>query len=101
MTDKELLELAAKAAGIGGGWKLARGAGHVSRYVDEKGAAWCPLHNDGDRYRLARACNLRIDFYQGMVYGANLQTLGCWSPGNMKDEARAIVRAAAACAPSS
>jgi hypothetical protein len=42
MTDRELLELAAKAAGI-------------------EGYCWNPLYNDGDALRLAVKLNIRVE----------------------------------------
>lgn len=61
MTDKELLELAAKAAGID---------------LDNQGMVrfslntyWNPLTDDGDRYRLAKALKLKIDFTTGEITG--------------------------------
>lgn len=64
MTDRELLELAAKAAGIGFNDKrtsypspaLYRGA---SGPVEEQGW-WNPLANDGDALRLAVQLGLQI-----------------------------------------
>ena len=55
MEDKELLELAAKAAGITGSW-------HRSGYVAYSGwsdSIFDPLNDDGDAFRLA--VELRID----------------------------------------
>lgn len=51
--DRELLELAAKAAGMGGGWEWPRGAKKPSFYRDSNGRAWSPLDDDGDALRLA------------------------------------------------
>jgi hypothetical protein len=81
MDDRKLLEAAAKAAGLA---------------IDLDGHKWNPLADDGDRYRLARSCGLQIDFFQGIVCGRDYVVLGAWSPGNKENEARAIVRAAAA-----
>lgn len=61
MTDKELLELAAKAAGINrkyyecyGEWGLIDG--------EPDGGIWNPLTNDGDALRLAVKVGLRDYF---------------------------------------
>ena len=63
-TDRELLELAAKAAGIRLEWigdtsfdctKLKAGKPTC------KGALWMPLHDDGDALRLAVAVSIRIE----------------------------------------
>jgi hypothetical protein len=60
MTDRELLELAAKAAGRSIKWD-----GHVAVLLDfEPGvddcSAWNPLKNDGDALRLAVKLNLLL-----------------------------------------
>ena len=58
MTDKELLELAAKAAGIG----LCKNfviAGKVAKIKDTEDL-WAPLTDDGDALRLAVKLNLDI-----------------------------------------
>lgn len=61
--DRELLELAAKAAGIDyrpqSGYRVT-GVGETGMPLMEK---WNPLTDDGDALRLAVKCN--IDFYQG------------------------------------
>ena len=48
MTDRELLELAAKAAGIDGWW----GQPYLS-FIKRSGGPWNPLTDDGDALRLA------------------------------------------------
>jgi len=50
-TDREQLELAAKAAGLP--W---------AQWVEDGDASWNPLTDDGDRYRLAKAMNMTIEF---------------------------------------
>lgn len=76
MTDRELLDLAKKAAGID--W--------LSRW-------WNPLTDDGDALRLAVNLRLRIDYV-----GDQACVEGVMCPGRTAEEAcrRAIVRAAAA-----
>lgn len=74
MNDKELLELAAKAAG----WNLEDFSSVFPSgfdttaffYKDEKGMThpWNPLTDDGDALRLAVKLNLIIEFYQTYVY---------------------------------
>lgn len=61
MTDKELLELAAKAAGIVGiyrenGYRQTCG---ISSSMDAQ--LWNPLTDDGDALRLAVKLKLRVD----------------------------------------
>ena len=65
MTDRELLELAAKAAGISGSW--FEDCNHMIREfvfdrmfgIKTKAGLWNPLTDDGDALRLA--VELRID----------------------------------------
>ncbi len=95
MTDRELLELAAKAAGV----ELAPG---TKRLVNVPGIAiWNPLEDDGDALRLA--VKLRIDLvhtniHSPQVHGmADLKVQVCEESGIDPYAAtrRAIVRAAA------
>ena len=63
MTDRELLELAAKAAGIPSGWLDAaydcwEGDPILIR------SAWNPLTNDGDALRLAVKLRLAIEWWK-------------------------------------
>lgn len=114
-TDKELLELAAKAAGMEG-WRYSGPSG-LHKMLDPSrpkatgsvGAPWNPLADDGDALRLARDVGLRVDFNyqtgQDKRRGIAVWTPGDHEPyppfwtiyGNRPDaEARcAIVRAAA------
>lgn len=60
MTDKELLELAAKAAGVDYGWQYI--------FDDYEGSTsekwnWNPLTDDGDALRLAVKLELFVDAY--------------------------------------
>ena len=53
MTDQELLELAAKAAGYAG-WKHCEPIpGEPALYIQDAGGVWMPLFDDGDAQRLA------------------------------------------------
>lgn len=93
MTDRELLELAAKAAGIKG----------ETMFVEELGAwlvlpdfkEWSPITDDGDALRLAVSLQIDIDFPEDGVVFAD----GNWSEFVGQDRCaatrRAIVRAAA------
>lgn len=66
MTDRELLEAAAKAAGIVGKWGevLYVGPDEVDCsdifFTDDGAAVWDPLASDGDALRLAVALKLNI-----------------------------------------
>lgn len=102
--DRELLELAAKAAGIGGGWDWPRGAKQPTFWRDSGGKAWNPLADDADALRLA--VKLRIGIgdrlstvtsfcHQSMSKGAiYCEEIGVSDP--YAATRRAITRAAAA-----
>jgi hypothetical protein len=69
-TDRELLELAAKAAGINASWPSEEDADYdASRegmFLNGKRSAcnskyWNPITDDGDAFRLAVACDLVVD----------------------------------------
>lgn len=61
MTDREMLELAAKAAGIRGEWS-ERGQCIVISELGISWEHWRPLEDDGDALRLAVKLNLHIQF---------------------------------------
>lgn len=97
MTDKELITLAAKAAGIE--WNKAYKA-----HLNENGAHWLPLTDDGDALRLAAKLGLHVS--QQLSYVAVMQPHGGagshrlqWTEQYNEDPyaatRRAIVRAAA------
>jgi len=73
MDDRELLELAAKAAAIGGGWgdKIEYHNGAVDLrdvwILEGDGfVPWNPLTDDGDALRLAVTLSLRVECYTGI-----------------------------------
>lgn len=90
MTDRELLELAAKAAGIEPASYMGRDVGW---YVPGRGVgSWSPLTDDGDALRLA--VKLKIQITPEYVFQ------GPWEGGGFLRDPyaatrRAIVRAAA------
>ena len=92
--DRELLELAARAARI---VTYRSDTGLILR----DGAAWNPLTDDGDRYRLARSVkgNLYFNGSRGAFEipsdGDGPPILEYFTIGNAEEEGRAIVRAAA------
>jgi hypothetical protein len=97
MTDKELLELAAKAAGIELKWMTQLGNG-VKRDEDFI-SNWHPLTDDGDALRLAVKLDLEILFTYNTVR-ALPHTRGILHIENKSDDPyaatrQAIVRAAA------
>ena len=57
MTDREMLEFAAKAAGIGLKWHHSHNDAYARRN-GEYWAVWNPLANDGDALRLAVRCDI-------------------------------------------
>ena len=68
MTDRELLEAAAKAAGMETRWDQQRGSTHgvIRARVPSSGDAfpvWSPLTDDGDALRLAVALGLSVEPY--------------------------------------
>ena len=108
MTDRELLELAAKAAGIKNpevqdmrGWGEVRYGFSEAVYDDASEAYWNPLTDDGDALRLAVKLNLNLFSLRGTAYA--METEGdsideqkvdhCGDP--YAATRRAIVRAAA------
>jgi len=74
MNDKQMLQLAAKAAA-------------------HKIVIWNPLQRHGDRYRLASAAKLTIDFNIGVARSEDSNEF--FTVGDESSEAYAIVRAAA------
>ena len=65
MSDRELLELAARAA------DLQLIPFEEAPLLDTEGQPfWNPLADDGDAFRLAAALNFTLDFERGVVWGA-------------------------------
>lgn len=107
MTDRELLELAAKAAGITL-HVVGNGYGGVTFYTYPDMLFWNPLTDDGDALRLAVSlridvahddiCNKRFVYVRSFVSGRDPVGLSeIFDHERMRSEAtrRAIVRAAA------
>jgi hypothetical protein len=91
MTDKELLELAAKAAGL-----------EVVTPTMLTYGQWNPLTDDGDAFRLAVKLEIAINPYAGKTVFAHNESgrLGhekwdCWDDDPYAATRRAITRAAA------
>lgn len=99
MSDLELLEDAARAAGIEGtGYVDRLGVQYVagteeSPYTDY----FNPLTNYADTFMLAAACEIVIDFAEGLViFRANyMMNYKGFTPHNLPECARAVVAAAA------
>lgn len=60
MTDRELLEMAAKAAGYEVEWVRNSGC-HYRCEAEESREQWCPLDDDGDALRLAYALGMQLN----------------------------------------
>lgn len=109
MTDRELLELAAKAAGVeletpmlGRGKEAVFVSGKLIGFRLEAGGVWNPLTDDGDALRLAVKLRLDVLFSTDVVgvmanTGAEIEPYGLipYSGDDAKDTRRAIVSAAA------
>jgi hypothetical protein len=96
MTDRKLLELAAKAAGIGFNDKRSP-TGNIALYCGPSGGWWNPFDDDGDALRLAVKLKLEIRFYTNddVVVGDGEDAYECMSGEPYSATRRAIVKAAA------
>jgi len=99
MTDRELLEAAAKAAGIAATAYYGPSDEFWGLVIDATGVEWNPLADDGDALRLAVKLELIVDAH-GLFVRIS-EPFGHWlaveSKGNpLAATRRAIVRAAAA-----
>ena len=91
MTDKKLLELAAKGAGIVG----IDGVYPIARDSSGECYFWNPLSDDGDALRLAVKLGIEITLADTDYVGANDQFEYCKNEDHYAAIRRAIVRAAA------
>ena len=96
MSDRELLELAAKAGGYD---RLDQGNGTIVIQDDEGySSAWNPLRNDGDALRLAVKLRLHVSVFADAI-GIGVPSRGYeeskWADDPYAATRRAIVRAAA------
>lgn len=100
MNDRELLEKAAKAAGIVGRWMNVWGeVGIAPDHPD--GGMWNPLESDGDALRLAVKLGMDLSLWGTDVFAKKgSKALAQQGSGSDRYAAtrRAIVRAAAAIA---
>lgn len=68
MNDRELLERAAKAAGVKGYWDDSYGGVVVRRNASGIAEAfWSPLENDGDALRLAVKLGFAVEVFDSLV----------------------------------
>jgi hypothetical protein len=104
MTDRELLEAAAKAAGMTVEWDgdglviASKFRGHLTNYD-----AWNPLFDDGDALRLAVALGMIVDSHGlhtriSLPFAADVICHETHNGDKLAATRRAIVRAAAAMA---
>ncbi|WP_052497367.1 hypothetical protein [Pseudomonas fluorescens] len=103
MTDQELLELAAKAAGlvVDGTFETDTGRAWLTHWAERHGELqpllWNPLADDGDAFRLAVKLGMNVEINDNYTLAC---TYGNFSEPAKPDPAaaarRAIVRAAAA-----
>ena len=101
-TDRELLELAAKAAGIRALVAPTNAAKHSSIYcwINKTRKSWNPLTDDGDALRLAVRLRINLEFGPSHVYAINTKAQAFYadeeSEGLLENATRnVIVRAAA------
>jgi hypothetical protein len=100
MTDRELLELAAKAAGIvwyGAAGEEFDGCTYFDIGEDEV-VKWNPLLDDGDALRLAVKLLFEIDMGRGCIairHSTGIKILEAFNHDPLTATRRAIVRAAA------
>ena len=97
MTDRELLELAAKAAGVE---ILDAGLVINGRYTVRKDGCgldyWNPLTDDGDAMRLAVKLNMRLVVHNGAAWANDKEEPHSFHADDKNAATRrAIVRAAA------
>jgi hypothetical protein len=98
MTDRELLEAAAKAAGIRLEWDGDPRDWQPMHYEGKTYHAWNPLTDDGDALRLAHRLNISISLPEDAAHVLAVSRIGIIrEPGSVIESVRrAIVRAAAA-----
>lgn len=93
MNDRELLELAAKAAGIDG-WFVEDddwyGTGIVYTDPEDCNHTWNPLEDDGDALRLAVKLKINLEHMEHlnrMPFGINAWPVGRGDCGASEDDA--------------
>jgi hypothetical protein len=97
MTDRELLERAAKAAGVQLAWNMnVLPNGRPYPVNATTGAGWSPLTDDGDALRLLVTLRETLALDAAAMLG--LGQFQAWNLDPLAATRRAIVRAAAALA---
>lgn len=97
MTDRELLELAAKAAGIELKWHHSDGDAYARRN-GEYWACWNPLTDDGDALRLAVKLKMKLEHYSVTSKGQDRVSANNASPVAYEDDSYTATRRAIVCA---
>jgi hypothetical protein len=78
VNDRELLELAAKAAGIEYSYWSETGLVRLDEKGDwQPGCQWNPLNDDGDAFRLALKLRIQIEYVD------EIDSVMCSLPGSM------------------
>lgn len=95
MTDRELIELAARAAGIELCIWGTKGEENIA--IMPSGRPWNPLADDGDAFRLAVKLQLIVRCYANVVIvdGDGISVMESYSDDPYAATRRAITRAAA------
>lgn len=92
MTDRELLELAAKAAG----YIITYGSYGYREFLCRGGVEWNPLTNDGDALRLLNRLGIQLRYMQldPIDVGAGRTVIELqWAPGGIKNRMEKVVEA--------
>ena len=97
MTDRELLETAAKAAGLRVTWMPAKPGARAMLWQTNIGE-WNPLTDDGDALRLAVRLNIPVIPYDDETSTGTVGVVAKNWGSKEANTRRAIVRAAAAMA---
>lgn len=96
MNDRELLEMAARAAGIEIGFDGIRCQFRIKLAMGFLGENWNPLADDGDAFRLASMLGMSVDLGSCIIeFGDDNGLEWDGSDGDICHARRAIVRAAA------
>lgn len=101
MTDREMLELAAKAAGYDVLWHdMWECFVHTNSQNHTNPEVWIPLDDDGDALRLAVKLNMAVNCIHNQILAEEpiIKEVSVWEPRNDDPYAatrRAVVRAAA------
>jgi len=103
MDDKQMLELAAKAAGINFHHVDDAGVWWSNGHMDARVRKWNPLEDDGDALRLAAALHISVIQDEAQrtatsyeTYTFSVSVTEAWGSDARSATRRAIVRAAAA-----